>query len=119
MIEQWNDRSINKKKNSNIIWPCNLVKSARVLDGKIYIFLDLPSRLEILVLNPDGNIETHLHNSSFPLMYWAGFDVLKMKGGITLYALAHSRSNEDDDLAEYNIYRFFLDKPGGSTEQEK
>lgn len=105
-IEDWNATHALNKKQPRFIWPCNLIQNIRFLDNKIYIFLNLPSRVEILVLDTHGNIDQHFYNTDFPLMRWSGFDVRKgQEGEIVFYILGYSFSDEEDDMLEFNAYR--------------
>lgn len=107
-IQEWNQScEINNKLKSNRIWPCNIIASAKVFNGKIYLLLGFP-HLEILVLNPQGKIISHLFNKTdFKKMLWIDFDIRIEQGKTVFYLISwdisEEKSEEEDNQFVYRV----------------
>jgi hypothetical protein len=105
-IEEWNDiPGYNKDEKSARTWGSNIYSSVKVFGDKIYLLLNLP-RLEILEINPEGDIVNHFCNEKdFRLMRFSDIDIQKEDGRTVFYIMGYSIADEETEMDEYNVYR--------------
>ncbi len=84
----------------------NYISGAKVYDNKIFILLNIRSRVEMLTLNFKGEIIDHYYNDKeLAMIDTDDFIIRKEKGVTTLYIFGFSIDKESDDYEESMIYK--------------
>lgn len=104
-IGSWNDKK-DIKHTRERQWFANMVASAKVHDGKLFVLLEIP-RLEIIGIDLEGNVTSHFYDDRvFKLMRWRDFTIESRGDKLVFYVMGfYIGEQESKYLTDPGVYR--------------